>query len=256
MPKIHISASIITFNEEMNIGRCLDSIADIVDEIVVVDSFSTDRTEEICKRYEKVNFVRNPFSGHIEQKNYAKSLTNHEYVLYLDADELLDDQARMELQAIKQNPTADGYIFKRLNNYCGYWIYHGAWYPDKKLRLCRKSISHWGGQNPHDMLIANKGASINTLRGNIMHYSFGSVEAHKLQTEKFAKIAAEAMFKAGKRPNFVKMYLSPAFKLFRDYFIKMGFLDFRFGWTIAWINTTGTYRKYQLLNELYNNKIR
>src|SRR4051812_21243374 len=121
MPEI--SVIIITFNEERNIARCLDSVKDIADDIVVVDSHSTDKTEEIC-RSKGVRFVRHAFDGHIEQKNWAITQAKYPYILSLDADEALDDELKMAIKKVKQNWEYDGYYMNRLTNYCGKWIYH------------------------------------------------------------------------------------------------------------------------------------
>ena len=132
--QVKISVVIITFNEEKNIGRCLESIKDIADEIVVVDSFSNDKTEEICRKY-KVNFIQNKFEGHIEQKNYAATHASYQHILALDADEALSEKLKKSIIETKKNWIAEGYSFNRLSNYCGKWIKHSGWYPDTKLRL-------------------------------------------------------------------------------------------------------------------------
>ena len=128
MPKsVQISVVIIAFNEERNIGRCIDSVKEIADDIVVVDSFSKDNTEEICSE-KNARFIQHPFEGHIEQKNWAITQAKHQYVLSLDADEALDEQLISEISFIKSNWTHDGYSMNRLNQFCGKWIKHGGWY--------------------------------------------------------------------------------------------------------------------------------
>ena len=125
-----LSATIITFNEEKNIGRCIDSLLDVADEIIVVDSFSTDATENICLN-KNVRFVQHAFDGHIEQKNFSLQLATHLIVLSLDADECLSDELKESILQIKQQPEFDGYFMYRKNNFCGTWIHHCGWYPDK-----------------------------------------------------------------------------------------------------------------------------
>ena len=132
--EVQISAVIITFNEEKNIERCLQSLQGIVDEIVVVDSFSKDQTKSICEKY-NVKFVEHAFEGHIEQKNYAITQASYPYVLSLDADEALDETLKSSILKVKKNWTHDGYSMNRLTNYCGSWIKHCGWYQDTKLRL-------------------------------------------------------------------------------------------------------------------------
>ena len=120
---VKLSAVIITFNEQHNIERCLKSLQGVVDEIIVVDSFSTDKTEEICKNF-NVKWVQNPFEGHIEQKNFALNLAANDHVLSLDADEALNDELRDSILKIKENFSCDGYYFNRLTHYVDKWIYN------------------------------------------------------------------------------------------------------------------------------------
>ncbi|RLD58345.1 MAG: glycosyltransferase family 2 protein, partial [Bacteroidetes bacterium] len=119
--KVQISAVIITYNEERNIGRCLDSLSDVADEIVVVDSYSSDRTEEICRSYNAV-FIKHKFTGHIQQKNWAILQASSPYILSLDADEVLSEELKASILRVKENWTHDGYYFNRLTSYCGKWI--------------------------------------------------------------------------------------------------------------------------------------
>src|SRR6187551_311049 len=131
---IQLSVVIITFNEERNIARCLDSVREIADDVVVVDSFSTDKTEAIC-REKGARFVQHKFEGHIEQKNYAVTQAKFPYILSLDADEAPDEKLIASIKKVKADWIADGYSMNRLTNYCGKWIHHCGWYPDVKLRL-------------------------------------------------------------------------------------------------------------------------
>ena len=169
--KVRLSAVIITYNEERNIQRCLESLNGVVDEIVVVDSYSTDRTEEICASFD-TRFIRHRFIGHIEQKNWAILQASSPYVLSLDADEALSDELRASILRVKENWTHDGYNFNRLTNYCGKWIRNTSWYPSKKLRLWDARKGSWGGFNPHDRYYLNRGASRHFLKGDIHHYSY------------------------------------------------------------------------------------
>ena len=244
-----LSAVIITFNEERNIGRCLDSLAGVADEIVVVDSFSTDRTEAIC-REKGARFVQHPFGGHIEQKNYALSQAAHDWVLSLDADEALSDDLRQSVLAVKDHWQAEGYAMNRLTNYCGQWIRHSGWYPDRKLRLFDRRLAQWGGQNPHDKIEMTPGARQLRLRGDLLHYSYYTEEEHYSRARKYADIAAKAMYARGRRARWWNLALSPAVKWLRNYVFKRGFLDGRAGWTICRISALETGWKYRALREL------
>jgi glycosyltransferase involved in cell wall biosynthesis len=248
MPQI--SVVIIALNEEQNIGRCLDSVVGVADDVVVVDSFSTDRTEEICKA-KGARFIQHAFEGHIEQKNWAITQAKYPHVLSLDADEALSDELKKSILEVKANWTHDGYTMNRLNNYAGQWIRHSGWYPDRKLRLFDNRKGAWGGYNPHDKYsMTTPGAAVGHLKGDLLHYAYHSVEAHKAQLQKFSEIAANAFFKAGKKATFEKRYLSPGFRFLRNYIIKLGFLDGKHGLNIAWNEAVGVYRKYKKLEEL------
>src|SRR3990172_2864038 len=183
---VQLSVVIITFNEEKNIGRCLDSVKTIADEIVVLDSFSTDKTEELCKA-KGARFFQHKFDGHIEQKNRAITFAKFPYILSLDADEALSEELKKSILEIKNNFSADGYYMNRLTNYCGQWIYHCGWYPDKKLRLWDSRKGKWGGINPHDKYeLFTSDTAARFLTGNILHYSYYSVEEHYVQAQKFS----------------------------------------------------------------------
>jgi len=248
MPKL--SVIIITKNEEKNIGRCIDSVKDLGDDIVVVDSFSTDRTEEICKS-KGARFFQHAFEGHIEQKNYAVTLSQYPHILSLDADEALDDVLKRSIIEVKENWKYDGYEMNRLTNYCGTWIKHCGWYPDRKLRLFDKHKGKWGGTNPHDKLEMQAGSTIVRLKGDILHYSYYTVDDHYKQIEYFTTINAKALFNKGKHAPLWKLYLAPAFKFIQQYFIRLGFLDGHAGWQICRLSAWATYIKYQKLRKLY-----
>lgn len=245
-----ISAVIITFNEEKNIGRCLGSLQGVVDEIVVIDSFSTDKTAEICAAY-NVRFETNLFEGHIQQKNHAMRRATHEWVLSLDADEALTDELKKGIEAVKGNETFDGYELSRLTNFCGQWIHHAGWYPDRKVRLWNRTKGEWGGQNPHDKVIMKKGAKIGRLKGDLLHYSFYTIEQHVQTIQKFSTIAAESAYKNGKRANLVvNILIGPWFTFIKKYFLQLGFLDGYFGLVISVNTAYSRFLKYIKLREI------
>lgn len=252
-----ISATIICFNEEKNIERCLNSLQGIVDEIVVVDSFSTDKTEEICSKFDIV-FIKNKFLGHIEQKNFALTKAKYDYVLSLDADEAISPELRKSILEIKQGNQDkdsldfDSYSFNRITNYCGEgWIKYSGWYPDTKLRLWDKTKGSWGGENPHDMVIVQKGIKTKWLKGDLLHYSYYSVQEHINQLNKFSTIGAIEKYRKGKKVSILSIILKPIWKFIRDYIFKGGFLDGFAGFKICIISAFSTFIKYVKLKELY-----
>ena len=250
---IKLSVTIITYNEENNIGRCISSVLSVADEIIVVDSFSTDRTKEICESF-NVRFFTNKFVGHIEQKNFALDLATFDHVLSLDADEALSPELTQEILKVKKNFNVSGYCFNRLTNYNGFWVRHCGWYPDRKLRLVKKGCARWVGENPHDYLSLTNGEEPQFLKGDLLHYSYESISAHIKQTNKFTTIAAHAAFKNGKRSSLSKIVIRPVFKFLRDYVIKRGFLDGRMGFVICVINGYYALLKYAKLHDLQNGK--
>ena len=252
-----LSVAIITYNEEKNIQRCLESVLPIADEIVIVDSFSTDKTEELAKSFANqvdLKFIKNPFAGYIEQKNFALASTAHPYILSLDADEALSPQLMESIKAVKRNFKAKAYSFHRLTNYVGQWIFHCGWYPDTKLRLIHRDFADWRGTNPHDILTLKVPTEVVHLKGDLLHYSYDSISGHITQTNKFTNIAAQAAFDKGQRSSLFKIVTRPVFKFLRDYFWKRGFLDGRYGFIICFINALAAMLKYDKLFEIQQGK--
>ncbi len=245
-----ISVVIITFNEERNIGRCLDSLREVADDIVVVDSYSTDKTEAIC-RERGVRFVQHPFEGYIEQKNYALTQSKFPHVLSLDADEALSPELKKSILKVKENFHSTGYEMNRLTNYCGQWIRHTGWYPDRKLRLFDKRKAKWTGRNPHDRCELEPGSTTQRLKGDLLHYSFYTINQHIDTINKFSLIKAEVMFERGKKAHWYNFIVNPAFRFFRDFILKGGFRDGFFGYVIARNSAHSVFLKYAKLKDLY-----
>lgn len=250
---IKLSVVIITFNEERNIARCLDSVADVADEIVVVDSLSTDNTKEVCKN-RNVKFMEHEFEGYIQQKNFALRQASFDHVLSLDADEALSETLKKSILGVKQNWTHNGYSFNRSTNYCGKWIKHSGWYPDVKLRLWDRRKGQWQGINPHDKCVLDTGSRVKHIKGNLLHYSYYSIEQHILQANKFSTIAANQLFEKNIRVPFTKVLINPITKFIRNYFIKLGFLDGYYGLIICTITANETFQKYAKAWQLFKLK--
>jgi glycosyltransferase involved in cell wall biosynthesis len=251
---VKISVVIITYNEEKNIARCLDSVREVADEIVVVDSYSTDKTEEICNR-RNVKFLQHRFEGHIEQKNYAVSCAGYGHVLSLDADEALSETLKQSILAAKQTWRFDGYSFNRLTNYCGKWIRHSGWYPDTKLRLWDKSKGRWGGVNPHDRVMMDDQSRVCHIAGDLLHYSYHTIKDHIDQINSFSEIAARAAYADGKKASLLlDIVFNPLLTFFKKYFLKLGILDGYQGFMIAIHSAYGKFLKYIKLRELHKNK--
>lgn len=249
MPK-PLSVVVITYNEQQRLPACLQSAVQVADELVVVDSFSTDDTEKIARSF-GAKFYQKVYAGQVEQKQYALTKTSYEQVLALDADEVLTDNLIAELLKEKEAgfPFCN-YQMNRMTNYAGKWIRHGGWYPDWKLRLWSKKTATWAGKNPHDRVIPNTQIPPKKLRGNLLHYGFESVAEHKARITDYASFGARTLFEQGKSCTLIRAYASAIFKGFRDYVFKLGFLDGKMGLVIAWLSMRSKYLKYKKLHEL------
>ncbi len=247
---VKISATIITFNEENKIERCLKSLLGVVDEIIVVDSCSTDRTEAICRQY-PVKFYVHPFEGYVAQKNYALRLASYDYVLSLDSDECLSEPLKQSILAVKKDwGTVEGYAVRRRNFYCGRWMRFSGWY-ERKIRLWDRRVAMWGGTDPHDHVDMNR-RNVTTLKGDLLHYAYLTVDEHLKQNFRFAEIAARAKFKKGVRPNFIiNVIFSPLFRFVKSYFFQLGFLDGYHGFVFCSTSASLTFFKYLRLYEYH-----
>lgn len=248
-----ITAVIITHNEELNIARCLQSLDGVADEIIVVDSGSTDQTQQICTHFNfqlsTFIFQLHPWEGYSAQKNYANSLASHAWILSIDADEALSPQLRDSILSAK-NAGLDphtAYVVNRLTNYCGHWIRHSGWYPDHCTRLFHKDAAHWDGLI-HEQLTFHFPHTSFRLKGPLHHYSFHSFDDHALRTVKYATLAGEQAFQQGKHPRPVALKTAATF--FRNYILHLGFLDGRPGYTVCKMSAFYTFIKYTTLREL------
>jgi len=244
-----ISALIISYNEEKKIGKCLQSLKALADEIVVVDSFSTDGTAQIVKNMGG-RFLQHEFEGYIEQKNYALAQASYDLVLSLDADEVLSEPLKQSILKVKEQANFAGYSMNRLTFLEGKAVQCCGWYPDSKLRLFRRSKGQWTGLNPHDEFRFRQKTTLGHLNGDLLHYSFDSKADLIRQTEKFARLSASSYFEEKKNLFPAIRFLSPAFRFVRDYFLKGGIWVGKTGWLVAWTNAKGTFLKYKYLQEL------
>lgn len=244
-----ISACVTTFNEERNIQRCLASLG-WCDEIVVVDSFSTDRTVELCRAFTP-RVYQHQWLGYIGQKNLIRRMANHPWILFIDADEEVSPELHHEIEAELAHHDASiaGYQFPRMVNYIGRWIRHGEWYPDIKLRLFLKDRGRSGGQEPHDQVFVNGG--VKTLKGHLWHYTYDDMHDHLETMNRFSSITAQEKFRAGSSFRWVDFLLRPPFRFLKAYLVRGGFLDGRRGFLIALIAAFGVCMKYAKLWELH-----
>lgn len=249
---VKISVAIITFNEQKNIERCLKSVIAIADEIVVVDSFSTDKTEEICLAY-PVRFVKHSFEGYSEQKNYVANLCTNELILSLDADEALSPELEQSILKVKQQTLVSGYSFNRATYFCGQHIKYCGWYPDVNIRMWKTQNGKWIGNKVHEKIVLNDSLDVQHLKGDLLHYSYYSIEEHIAQINKYSTLSALKKFEKGKKSSLFAILLFPKWRFFRDYIIKLGFLDGYYGFVICSNSAHEVFLKYTKLRDLWRN---
>ena len=248
-----LSAVIITYNEEKNIERCIRSLEGIADDIVVLDSFSTDNTVAVCRKH-RVRVVQHTFTDYVKQHRFADTQATYDLILSIDADEVLSEKLISSINEVKKNRQFDGYFMNRMANYCGKWIHHSGWYPDRKLRLYDRRKGSWQGIIIHEYFQLTPEAEVGFLKGNLLHYSYYSIEQHRRRVERFTSLMAESYFEQGVKVPALRIWLSPAAKFVRCYFLKLGFLDGKAGWRICTISAEATYKKYLKLRKLYKQK--
>jgi glycosyltransferase involved in cell wall biosynthesis len=244
-----LSVVIITYNEEQNIARCINSVKSLADEIIVLDSYSADRTVEIARSLGAIIYQER-FRGYIGQKNFAMQLASNNYILSLDADEALDDELAASIMEAKESFPHRAYRMNRCTNYCGRFMRHGLWYPDKKIRLFDRRIAKWEGLNPHDKIGLQQGFTFHHLKGNILHYAFDTIEDLIWRNNRISSIAAVSLYNTGLRSSWYKMTVRPAWAFLNGYFFRLGFLDGFEGFSFAVNTAHQVFLKYSKLYKL------
>jgi glycosyltransferase involved in cell wall biosynthesis len=241
------SAVVITYNEEQDLPQVLESLNDLADEVIIVDSGSTDRTCEIARKCGARVFSRQ-FSAFDVQKNVAAGMASHEWVFSMDADEVVGPELRASLLAWKKtSPECVAYGVGRCTNYLGKWIRHSGWYPDHHLRLYRRDQARFVG-SLHESLRANGPAK--QLTGDLQHYTVRSLDEHHAKLEVFTTLAAEDLFSRGKRHWRGAMYADAFWTFVNRLIFRLGFLDGYQGVLIAWMSARYVWMKYRKLGEL------
>lgn len=243
-----ISACLTVGNEENAIRRCLESIK-WVDEIVVVDSFSKDRTVEICREYTD-RVYQHEWRGYVGQKELIKKMAIYPWILFIDADEEMSPQLRDEIKAEFEsgnNRQYVGYEFPRKVFFLGKWITHGEWWPDIKMRLYLKDRGICTGREPHDHVVVN--GPIKRLSGCLHHYTYDDISDQVMTLNRFSTIASAGFIEEGRRFSGVDLMFRPSFRFFKGYFMKRGFLDGYRGLIIALLSAIGVFLKYAKLWE-------
>jgi glycosyltransferase involved in cell wall biosynthesis len=247
LPRTPVSACIIAFEEEENLPDCLASLEGLCDEIVVLDSGSTDRTVEIAEGAGARTIVTD-WPGHIAQKNRAVEEAAHDWILALDADERLSPELRTEIETVlEEGPKHAAYAFPRRTRYLGRWIRHGGWYPDRKVRLFDRNRARWGGVDPHDHVHVD--GDVGRLRRDLLHHTYRDLSDHLGFIDRYTTTAAKERRAAGERFRLRRLLFRPPWKVFRMYVLRAGFLDGMAGLILALVSGYYVLLKYAKLWE-------
>jgi glycosyltransferase involved in cell wall biosynthesis len=245
-----VSATLITYNEEVNIEEALRSLA-WADEIVVVDSGSADATLEICRRYTG-RIIHRSWTGFVDQKNYAVSQAAHDWIIALDADERIGSELASEINDLRRAGFQKaGYRIPRVAYFMGRWIRHGDWYPDYQLRLFDRRRSLWRGGRVHESVRIE--GTPGFLRGEIQHYTYRSLSDYLRRLETYSTLAARDYQADGRKASLAKMLANPGAAFLKGYLVKRGFLDGAPGLMVAIMGAVSVFFKYAKLYELQRN---
>ena len=254
-----ISAFVISFNEEVDIARCLKSL-DFCDEILVIDSHSTDSTVSIAKQY-GARVIQREWPGYVAQKAFGLENCSHEWVLNVDADEEVSVELKqsilkvLHVAAESQDAVCAGYELNRLVYYFNRWWKNGGWYPEYRLRFLKKSLTVWGGADPHEKPTVK--GSVGRLVGDLYHYTYASLDDQVQQLSRFASLGAKTHYLRGKRASIASMSVAPLVRFFKFYFIKRGYREGMVGFIVAVLEGYYTFLKYaRLWEEEYLDKQR
>ncbi len=250
---MQLSVVIITYNEEENLGRCLQSIQRIADEIIVVDSMSTDRTVEIAEQY-NAKVYQHVFEGYVKQKIIATNYASCNWVFTLDADEVVTPELGESILKTKNGHRLDAYKIGRITNYCGKWIKHSGWYPDRIIRLFDRTKGQWHGGSIHEHWELNKPANVGLLNGHLLHYSYPTLSHHIRKIDKFTELSARDAVARGKNCNLLKILVVPKWNFFVTYFLRLGILDGYYGFVIARLDSYVSFVKYTKIRQYARQK--
>jgi glycosyltransferase involved in cell wall biosynthesis len=246
--KTKVSVVIISNNEEQNIGRAIRSVLETTDDIVVVDSFSTDQTIEICRQL-GANVFQKEFSGYGDAKNFGAQKAKYPWILSLDADEALSPELSRELLNMEFEDNVV-YKFDRLNSFLGSWIHYGGWYPDWKPRVYQRDSVQWDLKPVHEELVIPGSYKERKLKGKLFHYTCQDLQDYKTKLDRYARLSAQQSTPLPKFKVLILQYLSPAFKFVKTYIFQLGFLDGKAGFIISKLNAWTVFKKYQFIKKL------
>jgi len=246
---MRITATIITLNEERHIARAIESLR-CCDEILLLDSGSTDRTVELAEKL-GTRVVESQWRGYAGQKNWAAEQAAHDWILSLDADEALSEALEGEIWNLKKNgPACDAYTMPRMAQYLGRWILHSGWYPDRKIRLYNRQKGKWVGDFVHESVEVR--GRVGHLESNLLHFTCESISEHLKTMDRYTTLAAEELVSRNTPLGLSKLILDPSWTFLKTYFLQRGFLDGVEGLTIAYMAGLYTFLKYAKARNMSN----
>lgn len=243
-----ISAVIITKNEEIHIANCINSLKAIVDEVIVVDSGSDDNTVSIAENLGARVFVKD-WEGYGTNKNFGADLAQYDWILSIDADEVVDDTLSQAIQS-KQLKKGELYLINNVTNYCGHWVKYTEWRPAYKYRLYEKSNTRWNQRKVHEGLEHKNEPKLVKLPGAMLHYSYTNFDEHLQKTEQYARLSAEQWIAEKKKPGILKRIFGPSVRFIKSYIFNLGFLEGRVGYIISRTNAMQARKKIQYFDQL------
>ncbi len=250
---IALSVVVITLNEAENIERCLSSVQGLADEIVVVDSFSTDDTVALAQAM-GAKVLQHPFQSYSQQRAFAVQQASSDHVLALDADEYLSEELKASIRRVKSVWSADCFTFNRLNRIGDKWLRHTSWYPDRKLRLFDRRKVTFTGTGGHDTIQPNVGTTVQHLAGDLLHHANPDIHSRAQQMNNLSRASAIYLFEQGKRTNWFRIFFKPPLRFFVEYILRRGFLDGFYGFVIAKTAAYYVFLREVKLAELWRKK--
>ncbi len=251
----NLTTCIITYNEEENIKDCINSVKSFSDEIIVVDSLSKDKTTEIAKSL-GAKVILQEFLGHVQQKQFAVDSSSNDWIFSIDADERASEELSNKIIELKKENFNGfhGFYVNRRNYYLGKWIKYGGWYPEKRIRLFNRKFGYWGGKNPHDKVIMKPQSKTGDLNLDIIHFPYKNITHHLDVINKYSTISAKEKIEKGEKVYFYNLIFNPAFKFFKAYVLKKGFLMGKIGFIHATMGAISSFMKYLKTWEMQNEK--